>query len=152
MPVFVRLVQSVQYNSKFLWYCVSVQQWVSVVLCFSLTVSFCGVVFQVNSKFMWYCVPVQQFVSSLGPFRFLSKIRGDIREWMLITSVNNTCDKLFTGVNDTGDTFIAGVNKIWQKIISQDFSLLSPVLFVDTADKHSFANISANFLKYSKWS
>ncbi len=42
---------------------------------------------------------------SLGPFRIFSKIRGDIRECMLITGVNDTGDKLFTGVNDTGDEF-----------------------------------------------
>ncbi len=42
----------------------------------------------------------------LGPFRIFSKIR----EWMFITSVNDTNDKLFTGINDTGDKFIAGVN------------------------------------------
>ncbi len=45
----------------------------------------------------------------LGPFQIFSKIRGDIREWMFITGVNNTGDKLFTGVNDTGDKFIADV-------------------------------------------
>ncbi len=42
---------------------------------------------------------------SLGPFRIFSKIRGDIREWMLISGVNDAGDKLFTGVNDTGDKF-----------------------------------------------
>ena len=46
----------------------------------------------------------------LGPFRIFSKIREDILEWMFITSVNDTGDKLFTGVNDTGDKFIADVN------------------------------------------
>ncbi len=38
----------------------------------------------------------------LGPFRIFSKIREDILEWMFITGVNDTGDKLFTGVNDTG--------------------------------------------------
>ncbi len=37
-------------------------------------------------------------------------ILGDIREWIFITGVNDTCDKLFSGVNDTGQKFIAGVN------------------------------------------
>jgi hypothetical protein len=32
------------------------------------------------------------------------KIRGDIRESMFITGVNETRDKLFTGVNDTADS------------------------------------------------
>jgi hypothetical protein len=40
---------------------------------------------------------------------------------MFIAGVNNTGDKLFSGANDTGEKFI------------------------DTGDKHSFANISANF-------
>ncbi len=47
--------------------------------------------------------------TSLGPFRIFSKIREDILEWIFITGVNNTGDKLFTGVNDTGNKFIAGV-------------------------------------------
>jgi hypothetical protein len=38
-----------------------------------------------------------------------SKIGGDIRELLFITSVNNTGNKLFSGVNDTGEKFIAGV-------------------------------------------
>ncbi len=45
----------------------------------------------------------------LGPFRIFSKIREDILEWMFITGVNDTSDKLFTGVNDTCDKFIAGI-------------------------------------------
>jgi hypothetical protein len=45
----------------------------------------------------------------LGSFRFFSKIRGDNREWMLFSGVNDTDDKLFSGVNDTGEKFIAGV-------------------------------------------
>jgi hypothetical protein len=48
--------------------------------------------------------------------------------------VNDTAVKLFTGVNDTADNFI-----------SKFFSFFAGV--VDTADKHSFANISANFRK-----
>ncbi len=50
----------------------------------------------------------------LGPFRFFTKICGDLRNFMfitgvkdtgdtLLTSVNYTSDKLFTSVNDTGD-------------------------------------------------
>jgi len=46
----------------------------------------------------------------LEPFGIFSKIRGDIRELMFITGVNDTGDKLFRGVNDTGEEFIAGVN------------------------------------------
>jgi hypothetical protein len=42
-------------------------------------------------------------------FEFFAKIRGDIRELMFITGVNDTGDKLFSGVNDTGEKFIAGV-------------------------------------------
>jgi hypothetical protein len=45
----------------------------------------------------------------LGSFRFFSKIRGDNREWMLFSRVNDTGDKLSSGVNDTGENFIAGV-------------------------------------------
>ncbi len=46
--------------------------------------------------------------TSLGPFRIFSKIHEDILEWMFITGVNDTGDKLFTGVNNIGDKFIAG--------------------------------------------
>jgi hypothetical protein len=37
------------------------------------------------------------------------KIRGDIRELMFITCVNDTGDKLSSGVNETGEKFITGV-------------------------------------------
>ncbi len=39
----------------------------------------------------------------LEPFGIFSKIRGDIRELMFITVVNDTDDKLLSGVNDTGE-------------------------------------------------
>ncbi len=47
---------------------------------------------------------------TFGAILNFSKIRGDIRELMFITGVNDTGDKLFRGVNDTGEEFIAGVN------------------------------------------
>jgi hypothetical protein len=38
-------------------------------------------------------------------------IRGDIHKFVLITSVNDTVDKLFTGVRDTGDnSMTSGIN------------------------------------------
>ncbi len=36
----------------------------------------------------------------LGPFQIFSKIREDIGEWMFVTGINYTSDKLFTGVNE----------------------------------------------------
>ncbi len=45
----------------------------------------------------------------LEPFWIFSKIRGNIRELMFFTGVNDTGDKLFSSVNDTGEKFIAGV-------------------------------------------
>ncbi len=45
----------------------------------------------------------------LEPFSIFLKIRGDIRELLFITGVNDTGNKLFSGVNDTGEKFIAGV-------------------------------------------
>jgi hypothetical protein len=45
----------------------------------------------------------------LEPFCIFSKIRGDIRELLFITGVNDTGNKLFSVVNDTGEKFIAGV-------------------------------------------
>ncbi len=56
----------------------------------------------------------------LGPLRIFSKIREDILEWMFITGVNHTGDKLFTGFNDTGDKFIAGDNDTGDKFIAGD--------------------------------
>jgi hypothetical protein len=44
----------------------------------------------------------------LGPFRIFSKIRGDIRELMFITGVNDTGEKMFSGVNDTGEFIDTG--------------------------------------------
>ncbi len=49
----------------------------------------------------------------LEPFWIFSKIRGDIRELMFITGVND--DKLFSGVNDTGEKFITDVVDTVQK-------------------------------------
>jgi hypothetical protein len=46
----------------------------------------------------------------LEPFRIFSKILGDIRELMFITSVNDTGDKLFNGVNDTGPKNLSPVS------------------------------------------
>ena len=51
---------------------------------------------------------------------------------MFIAGVNYTGEKLFSGVNDTGENFIS------------KFLSFFPCV-VDTADKHSFAIISANF-------
>ncbi len=45
----------------------------------------------------------------LGSFQLFSKIRRDNREWMFISGVNDTGDKLFGGDNDTADKFIGGV-------------------------------------------
>jgi hypothetical protein len=54
----------------------------------------------------------------LEPFLiFFEKILGDIREFMFITSVNDTGDKLFNGVNDTGEKFITGVNDTGEQFI-----------------------------------
>ncbi len=39
----------------------------------------------------------------LQPFRFFSKIRGDMSEWIFIAGVVDTGDNLVSGVNDTGD-------------------------------------------------
>ncbi len=60
--------------------------------------------------FSWISVPqAPKYSMPLEPFWIFSKIRGDIRELMFITGVNDTCNKLFSGVNDTGEKFIAGV-------------------------------------------
>ncbi len=58
--------------------------------------------------FSWISVP-QAPKYSIGAFLNFLKIRGDIRELMFITGVNDTGDKLFSGVNDTGEIFIACV-------------------------------------------
>jgi hypothetical protein len=52
--------------------------------------------------FSWIIVPRAPSIP-MGPFRIFSKIHGDIREWMFITGVNDTGDKVYIGVNDTGD-------------------------------------------------
>ncbi len=56
----------------------------------------------------WISVPWAHEYS-LGAVSNIFEIREDILEWMFITGVNDTGDKVFNGVNDTGDKFIAGV-------------------------------------------
>jgi hypothetical protein len=46
---------------------------------------------------------------SLGPFRIVSKIRGDIRKQRCTTSVNDTGSKIAAGINDTGGKFATGI-------------------------------------------
>ncbi len=53
----------------------------------------------------------------------------------------NPWQGIITGVVDTGDKFFAGVLYTTEQLIAG---------VVDTSDKHSFANISANFRKNSK--
>jgi hypothetical protein len=56
---------------------------------------------------------------------------------------------LFSDVNDTGDKFIAGINdtanhlKLDSGVVGSAEQFIAGV--VDSADKHSFAIISANF-------
>ena len=47
--------------------------------------------------------PHDPLVSNRGPFQIFIKIRGDIHNFVFITSVVDTNDKMFTVVNDTGD-------------------------------------------------
>jgi hypothetical protein len=49
------------------------------------------------------------------------KIRGDIRELIFITDVNDTGEKLFSDVNDTGEKFIPGVNGHRRLVLVTDF-------------------------------
>jgi hypothetical protein len=64
--------------------------------------------FRLQVFFMNQCPPGPQ-VFHWCLFEFFSKILGDICEFMFITGVKDTGDKLFSGVNDTGKKFIAGV-------------------------------------------
>jgi hypothetical protein len=43
------------------------------------------------------------------PFRFFSKIRGDIRNLRCTTSINKTGGKTAAGTNDTGGKFATGI-------------------------------------------
>ncbi len=65
-------------------------------------------VWHVIFDFMFFLESVSpgSMTTPLGPFRIFLKIREDILEWMFITGVNDTGNKLFSGVNDTGDKFI----------------------------------------------
>ncbi len=55
--------------------------------------------------FFYESVSPQPQSIPLGPFRFFSKIRGDIRKSRCTTGVNDTGGKLATGINDTGGEF-----------------------------------------------
>ncbi len=46
----------------------------------------------------------------LGPFRFFSKIRRDIRKSRWTTGINDTGGKIPTGINDTGGKFATVIN------------------------------------------
>ncbi len=52
----------------------------------------------------------------LGPFRFFSKIRGDIGSSRLTTGINDTGGKIAAGINDTGGKIAAGINDTGGKI------------------------------------
>ncbi len=68
---------------------------------------FCNVSYmeKIKSKKEWH-MATKPLSIPLGMFWIFMKIRGDIREWMFITVVNNTGDKLFSGVNNTGEKLI----------------------------------------------
>jgi hypothetical protein len=79
--------------------------------------------------------------AALVPFKFLKSLAAPHLYGVLVhvtgnnlslvpLSPANLCQGLITGFNVTGDKFIAGN--------------------IDNGDKHSFANISANFRKKSK--
>ncbi len=55
----------------------------------------------------------------------------------------NLWQRLFAGVNNAADKFVSGVVDNIEQFIA---------CVIDTADKHSFKIISANFRKNSKWS
>jgi hypothetical protein len=45
-------------------------------------------------------------LNQLGSFQISTKILGDIHNFVIITGVNNTGDKLFIGVNINGDVLL----------------------------------------------
>ncbi len=53
--------------------------------------------------------PPSPWVFHKDHFNFFRKIRLDNGEWMFISGVNDTGDKMFSGVNDTAGKFIGGV-------------------------------------------
>ena len=50
--------------------------------------------------FSWIIFP-QAYSTPSGPFQIFRQILVDIHDFVFITGVNDTTDKLFTGVNDT---------------------------------------------------
>ncbi len=60
------------------------------------------------SFFSWISVP-RAPEYSIRIIRLFSKIRRDNREWMFISGVNDTGEKLLGGDNDTAVKFIGGV-------------------------------------------
>ncbi len=64
--------------------------------------------FRLQFFFLIQCIPGPLSIP-LGSFLLFLKIRRDNREWMFISGVNDTGDKLFGGVNNTADKFIGGV-------------------------------------------
>ncbi len=79
----------------------------------------------------------------LEPFWIFSKILGDIREFMFITGVKDTGNKLFSGVNDTGNKFLAGEQFIfprcrWYRSEKKPKSLKFIACVNDTAKKLFF--------------
>ncbi len=83
--------------------------------------------------FSWISTPKPLSIL-LGLLSLFLKIFRDNREWMFISGVNNTGDKLFGGANDTTDKFITGVNDTRDKSLSR-ISVIGGVL--DTSDNLS---------------
>ncbi len=86
--------------------------------------------------------------SDLSPVKI---VRRESRVWMKVAGVVVIGNKLFSGVNDTADKFIASINynadhwKLDSGVVGSAEQFIAGV--VDSADKHSFAIISANFWK-----
>jgi hypothetical protein len=75
--------------------------------------------------------------------RFVTKINGDIYNFVFIACVVDTGDKLFAGVNDTGDKLFQQNKK--KLPVSKSFTFIAGI--VDTVDQPLLTNISANIRK-----
>jgi hypothetical protein len=61
-------------------------------------------------RFFYESVSPQPQSIPFRPFRFFSKIRGDIPESRCTTGINDTGGKIAAGINDAGGQFATGIS------------------------------------------
>ncbi len=87
--------------------------------------------------FFYESVSPEPLSIPLGPFRFFTKIRGDIGKFMFITGVKDTRDPLFTSVNYTVNSPLSTTPAIKLSLFSTTPAIhLSPLSLTPVINLH----------------